>query len=35
MTDFEKFAAKDRGISSMTLSRYGSALDAYINPTIT
>ncbi|MBR1794250.1 MAG: ATP-dependent Clp protease proteolytic subunit [Bacteroidales bacterium] len=35
MTDFEEFAAKDRGISSMTLSRYGSALDAYINPTIT
>ncbi len=35
MTDFEKFAAKDRGISSMNLSRYGSALDAYINPTIT
>ena len=35
MTDFEKFAAKDRGISSMTLSRYGTALDAYINPTIT
>ena len=35
MNEFEKFAAKDRGISSMTLSRYASSLDAYINPTIT
>ena len=35
MNEFEKFAAKDRGISPVTLSRYGSALDAYINPTIT
>ena len=35
MTEFEKFASKDRGIGSMTLSRYASALDAYINPTIT
>ncbi|MBQ9192634.1 MAG: ATP-dependent Clp protease proteolytic subunit [Bacteroidales bacterium] len=35
MNDFEKFAAKDRGISPMTLSRYSSVLDAYINPTIT
>ena len=35
MSEFEKFAAKDRGISSMTLSRYASSLDAYINPTIT
>ena len=33
--EFEKFAAGDRGISSMTLSRYQSAVDAYINPTIT
>lgn len=32
MTDFEKFANRDRNISSMTLHRYGSALDAYINP---
>jgi len=31
MTEFEKYAVKDRGISSMTLSRYSSA---YINPTI-
>ena len=35
MNEFEKFATKDRGIGSMTLSRYQSALDAYINPTIT
>ena len=35
MTEFEKYASKDRGIGSMTLSRYASALDAYINPTIT
>lgn len=34
MTDFEKFASMDRGISSMTLGRYKSAADAYINPTI-
>ena len=32
--DFEKFAVKDHGISSMTLNRYSSALDAYINPTV-
>ena len=35
MTEFEKFALKGRGISSMTLSRYTSILDGYINPTIT
>jgi len=35
MTDFEKYAVKGRGISSMTLSRYASVTDAYINPTIT
>ena len=35
MTDFDKFAVKGRGISSMTLSRYTSVLDGYINPTIT
>ena len=35
MTDFEKFAVKGRGISSMTLSRYSSVYDGYINPTIT
>ena len=34
MTDFEKFANHARNISSMTLCRYGSALDAYINPSI-
>ena len=35
MTDFEKYAVKGRGISSMTLARYASVTDAYINPTIT
>ena len=35
MNEFDKFASKDRGIGTMTLSRYRSALDAYINPTIT
>ena len=35
MTDFEKFAVKGKGISSMTLSRYTSVYDGYINPTIT
>ena len=35
MKDFEKFAVKGRGISSMTLSRYTSVYDGYINPTIT
>ena len=35
MTDFDKFAVKGRGISSMTLSRYSSTVDGYINPTIT
>ena len=35
MTEFEKYAVKARGISSMTLSRYASLQDAYINPTIT
>ena len=35
MTDFDKFAVKARGISSMTLSRYQSVVDGYINPTIT
>ena len=35
MTEFDKFAVKGRGISSMTLSRYTSTVDGYINPTIT
>ena len=35
MNEFEKFALKGRGISSMTLSRYTSVVDGYINPTIT
>ena len=34
MTDFEKYASLDRSISSMTLSRYGTAINAYINPSI-
>ena len=37
MTDkkeFNRFAVLDRGISSMTLHRYESVHDAYINPTI-
>ena len=35
MNEFEKFAVKGQGIGSATLHRYASALDAYINPTIT
>jgi len=35
MTEFEKYAVKGRGISSMTLAKYSSVTDAYINPTIT
>lgn len=34
MTDFEKFASLDRRISPMTLHRYASVTDSYINPTI-
>ena len=33
-SEFNKFANMGRGISSMTLHRYESALDSYINPTI-
>lgn len=32
--DFQKFATLDHGLSSMTLARYGAAVDSYINPTI-
>lgn len=32
--EFEKYARLDRRISSMTLHRYESVLDGYINPTI-
>ena len=35
MNDFQKFATKGQGISSMTLYRYSSIMDGYINPTIT
>lgn len=31
--DFEKFASSN-GISPMTLNRYGSAINSYINPTV-
>lgn len=34
MNEFERFASLDRGISPMTLGRYSSAMDAYINPTV-
>ena len=34
MTGFEKYTSLDRNISSMTLSRYGAAVNAYINPSI-
>ena len=33
--EFNRYAVLGRGISSMTLSRYESVLDGYINPTIT
>ena len=33
--EFNRFASKERGISSMTQHRYESVYDAYINPTIT
>lgn len=32
--DFSRFAGRGRGIGSMTLHRYVSAMDGYINPTI-
>ncbi len=32
--EFQKYAMLDRGISSMTMHRYQSVLDGYINPTI-
>lgn len=34
MTDFEKFARSESGISSLTLSDYRSAVSSYINPSI-
>ena len=34
MNEFEKFANKGMGISSMTLDRYQKAVDAYITPNI-
>ena len=32
--EFEKFAVSNCGLSSMTMHRYASVLDSYINPTI-
>lgn len=32
--EFEKYASLDRHISPMTLHRYASVVDAYINPTV-
>ncbi len=32
--EFNKFARMHQGISSTTLGRYQSAVDAYINPSI-
>lgn len=32
--EFQRFANKGRGISTMTLHRYQTAVDSYINPTI-
>ncbi|MBR5735560.1 MAG: ATP-dependent Clp endopeptidase proteolytic subunit ClpP [Bacteroidales bacterium] len=34
MNEFVKYAVKHRGISSMALHRYNSAVDSYINPMI-
>ena len=34
MNEFEKYAVKHRGISSLSLHRYNSVLDSYINPMI-
>ncbi len=34
MNEFQKYAVKHRGINSLTLHRYGSIYNGYINPTI-
>ena len=34
MNEFEKYAVKHRGISSMALHRFNSVIDSYINPMI-
>ena len=34
MKEFDKYARLEHGISSMTMHRYASVLDSYINPTI-
>ena len=33
-SEFEKYAVKDRGISSLTLDKYGSIVSSYMNPMI-
>ena len=33
-SEFEKYAVKDRGISSLTLDKYGSVVSSYMNPMI-
>ena len=32
--DFQRFASSETGVSPMTMHRYGTAVDAYINPSI-
>ena len=34
MTDFEKYAVRNCGISSTAISNYGRSVDSYINPSI-
>ena len=34
MTEFEKYASLDKGISTNTMDRFGKAAAAYINPTV-
>ena len=33
-SEFEKYAVKDRGISSLTLDGYGKIVSSYMNPMI-
>ena len=33
-SEFEKYAVKDRGISSLTIDKYGSIVSSYMNPMI-
>ena len=34
MTEFEKFARSEKGVSSLTLDGYGRAMASYMNPTV-